>query len=63
MFIIIILLMFFFIQITFDDVKGCDEAKKELLEVVDFLKHPEKFINLGKLFIGGILIIDYFKQR
>jgi ATP-dependent Zn protease len=28
-------------------VKGCDEAKNELIEVVDFLTNPEKFSNLG----------------
>ncbi len=31
----------------FDDVKGCDEAKEELQEIVDFLKNPSKFTRLG----------------
>lgn len=35
------------ISVSFDDVKGCDEAKQELKEVVEFLKNPEKFSNLG----------------
>ena len=35
------------IDVTFDDVKGCDEAKQELQEIVDFLKNPEKFSALG----------------
>lgn len=36
------------VQVTFEDVKGCDEAKKELIEVVEFLVNPDKFSNLGK---------------
>lgn len=32
---------------TFDDVKGIDEAKGELKEVVEFLRNPEKFTRLG----------------
>lgn len=35
------------INITFNDVKGCDEAKQELKEVVEFLKNPDKFSTLG----------------
>lgn len=45
------------IEITFDDVKGADEAKKELQEVVDFLKYPEKFINLGGKLPKGCLLV------
>ena len=37
-----------FIQVTFEDVKGCDEAKRELQEVVEFLVNPDKFSILGK---------------
>jgi cell division protease FtsH len=32
---------------TFEDVKGCDDAKKELEEVVEYLKNPSKFTRLG----------------
>lgn len=45
------------IEVTFDDVKGCDEAKDELLEVVDFLTNPEKFSNLGGKLPKGVLLV------
>ncbi len=43
--------------ITFDDVAGADEAKAELAEVVEFLKEPEKFIQLGARIPKGVLLI------
>ncbi|XP_052840820.1 ATP-dependent zinc metalloprotease YME1L isoform X2 [Drosophila gunungcola] len=45
------------ISVTFDDVKGCDEAKQELKEVVEFLKSPEKFSNLGGKLPKGVLLV------
>ena len=44
-------------KITFNDVAGCDEAKTELSEIIDFLKSPEKFQKLGgKIPHGAILL-------
>ncbi|XP_052893256.1 ATP-dependent zinc metalloprotease YME1L isoform X2 [Anopheles moucheti] len=45
------------ITVTFDDVKGCDEAKQELKEVVEFLKNPGKFSNLGGKLPKGVLLV------
>ncbi|XP_026840630.1 ATP-dependent zinc metalloprotease YME1 homolog isoform X2 [Drosophila persimilis] len=45
------------INVTFDDVKGCDEAKQELKEVVEFLKNPDKFSNLGGKLPKGVLLV------
>lgn len=42
--------------ITFNDVAGCDEAKDELQEVVDFLKHPERYRALGAKIPKGVLL-------
>ena len=42
---------------TFNDVAGCDEAKVELQEIVDFLKHPTKYKDIGaKIPRGGLLL-------
>ena len=43
--------------ITFDDVAGVDEAKEELEEVVEFLKEPEKFVQLGARIPKGVLLV------
>jgi len=43
--------------VTFKDVAGVDEAKKELQEVVDFLKHPEKYRRLGARTPKGVILI------
>ncbi len=43
-------------RVTFDDVKGCTEAKAELEEVVEFLKSPTKFTRLGGRLPKGILL-------
>ena len=42
---------------TFEDVAGADEAKEELTEVVDFLKHPEKYAALGARIPKGLLMV------
>jgi cell division protease FtsH len=43
--------------ITFEDVAGAEEAKEELVEVVEFLKEPEKFIQLGARIPKGVLLV------
>jgi len=45
------------IKITFDDVAGVDEAKEELKEIIDYLKTPEKFLNIGGRIPRGILLV------
>ncbi|KAL6439837.1 hypothetical protein ACFW04_004099 [Cataglyphis niger] len=45
------------IHITFNDVKGVDEAKQELLNVVEFLKNPDKFSALGGKLPKGVLLV------
>jgi cell division protease FtsH len=43
-------------RVTFADVAGIDEAKAELTEVVDFLRHPEKYRKLGGRIPHGVLL-------
>ena len=45
------------IKITFNDVAGCDEAKEEVSELVDFLRDPGKFQNLGGRIPRGVLMV------
>ncbi|HUG17955.1 MAG TPA: ATP-dependent zinc metalloprotease FtsH, partial [Planctomycetaceae bacterium] len=42
---------------TFDDVAGMEQAKRELMEVVEFLKEPEKFQKLGATIPKGVLLM------
>jgi cell division protease FtsH len=44
-------------KITFADVAGCDEAKEEVSEVVEFLKDPKKFTKMGGRIPRGILLV------
>jgi len=46
-----------FPKVTFDDVAGADEAKEEMSEVVDFLKHPEKYSKIGARTPKGVLLV------
>jgi cell division protease FtsH len=42
--------------VTFEDVAGIEEAKEELTEIIDFLKHPKKYRNLGARIPRGVLL-------
>ena len=44
-------------RVTFDDVAGIEEAEQELVEVVDFLKNPEKYSKLGGKIPRGVLLM------
>ncbi|MDG2450483.1 MAG: ATP-dependent zinc metalloprotease FtsH [Saprospiraceae bacterium] len=45
------------VNITFNDVAGLDEAKEEIMEIVDFLKTPKKYTSLGGKIPKGVLLV------
>jgi len=45
------------VTVTFSDVAGLDEAKEEVMEVVDFLKNPKKYTSLGGKIPKGVLLV------
>ena len=44
-------------KVTFDDVAGADEEKEEMSEIVEFLKNPKKFLDLGARIPRGVLLV------
>ena len=45
------------VQVNFEDAAGVDEAKQELVEIIDFLKEPERFTRIGGQIPRGILLV------
>jgi cell division protease FtsH len=45
------------LKVTFDDVAGADEEKEELAEIVDFLKQPKKYLEVGARIPKGVLLV------
>ncbi|MDX8402282.1 MAG: ATP-dependent zinc metalloprotease FtsH [Mariprofundaceae bacterium] len=45
------------VRVTFDDVAGCDEAKQEVTEIIEFLRDPSRFTRLGGKIPKGVLLV------
>ena len=45
------------VHVTFDDVKGVDEAKEELMQIVEYLRNPDRFSALGGKLPKGVLLV------
>ncbi|VUZ46192.1 unnamed protein product [Hymenolepis diminuta] len=45
------------VEVRFSDVQGCDEVKKELEDIVEFLRKPDKFVKLGAKLPRGVLLV------
>ena len=50
-------------KITFEDVAGVDEEKEELEEIVEFLKNPKKFTDMGARIPKGVLLSRSTRYR
>ncbi len=44
-------------KLTFKDIEGIDQVKEEIRELVEFLKNPKKFIDLGARSPAGVLLV------
>ena len=44
-------------KVTFEDVAGAQEAKEELKEIIEFLRYPQKFLNIGARIPRGVLLL------
>ena len=47
------------VRVRFSDVAGCDEEKQEMAEIIDYLKYPKKFENMGARIPKGILLAGH----
>ena len=45
------------IKVRFEDVAGCDEEKEEMAEIIEYLKHPDRFAKMGARIPKGILMV------
>ena len=50
-------------KVTFADVAGVDEAKDELTEIVDFLKRPERYTDIGARIPKGVLLVGPIREK